>query len=234
MGIIITLLIFILFFYLSYKAGQFIQQKRLSSSITAHKNRLDEQFQQKEKELQEDKEKFKNNYRRFIAKKYSLNIPYEKTDFEKRWDKSLEFEQYILKFFDKESWELLDYTKDTIKGVNRKIISSSNPDFVVKHIKTRQRFAIECKYRKNLLSSYKFNEEGILLKEEHIKAYKKFTRKYYLVFIVLGLGGVPYKPEQIFLVPLAKFKEGFISKNNLAKYERDINANFIVKARSLR
>jgi len=40
------------------------------------------------------------------------------------------------------------------------------------------------------------------------------------VFVAIGVGGTPNNPEEVFIVPLEKMKDNFLSQTELKKYEK--------------
>ena len=56
------------------------------------------------------------------------------------------------------------------------------------------------------------------------------------IFIVLGIGGVPAKPAEIFVVPLASIERAELSKSWLENYRHDLSKNmfFDISTKSLR
>lgn len=90
-------------------------------------------------------------------------------------------------------------------------------DFKPKGVK--EAFAIECKWRKN------YFKNGIEWAQNYqIKNYKEYADKLKIpVFVVIGVGGEPEKPEELFIVPLPNMKDNVISKTELVKYKKDIS-----------
>jgi|SRR3989344_1175990 len=142
----------------------------------------------------------------------------ELSPFEKRYNKGLEFEHYVLSLFPEDKWSIVDYTKDLMKGSNRRIETSSNPDFVLRNKKTKKCYAIECKYRNNYKFSNYFNEKGLTLLKRHLESYKEFSKNNDCsVYILFGLGGNPKNPDKMFLIPLNKVNL-FMSEKFLKDY----------------
>jgi hypothetical protein len=83
----------------------------------------------------------------------------------------------------------------------------------------KEAFAIECKWRKN------YFKNGIEWAQNYqIKNYKEYAEKLNIpVFVVIGVGGEPEKPEELFIVPLSKMKSNTITKSELANYKKDIS-----------
>ena len=76
--------------------------------------------------------------------------------------------------------------------------------------------------------NYEEQEEGITLREHHLKSYKKFSRiTKYPVFIVIGVNGWPNKPKKMFLFPLNRAKI-FLSKRELQTYSKDPTKKFTI------
>ncbi len=80
-------------------------------------------------------------------------------------------------------------------------------------------FAIECKWRKS------YYKNGIEWAENYqIVNYKEYSEKLEIpVFVVIGVGGEPGKPQELFIVPLQKMNSKVISKSELEKYSKDIS-----------
>ena len=77
------------------------------------------------------------------------------------------------------------------------------------------RFSVECKWRKSF-----FNQEVSFAKNYQIRNYNKYqivtNQK---VFVAFGIGGNPRSPEKLFLLPLAKLTEEYISEHEIRDYE---------------
>jgi hypothetical protein len=79
-------------------------------------------------------------------------------------------------------------------------LRDKQPDFIFRpNYRKSQRFAIECKYRSNLIIC------NDIFKVSTLDAYFKFQeQKSIPVFIVLGVGNSPSSPDRIFVFPLRK------------------------------
>lgn len=126
-----------------------------------------------------------------------------------------EFEEFALNLFPDEEYILLNRTHDFETNEMRYVEESKYYDFKLEHRQTGYRFAVECKYRSNLYQD-KFN----WAKEFQMKRYKDYKRDnqpngYY---VMMGLGGKPGYPNQIFLVPLLDIKYVGLFKSFLEKY----------------
>lgn len=82
-----------------------------------------------------------------------------------------------------------------------------------------RRFALECKYRPSL-------QDGFVefAYDEQLKRYKNFedVEKLPLV-IILGVGGVPEGPAELFLIPLDGVYQPYLSEQQLKEFEVGFN-----------
>lgn len=111
--------------------------------------------------------------------------------------------------------------------------SDSNPDFTIKYLKTAKKFSIECKYRAHLDDRI---TPGIRwATEKQILNYNKFeNNERHPVYVVIGLGGKPSKPERMFLVPLNRLWYPFANENYLKQFERNVNSRFAIESGELK
>jgi hypothetical protein len=112
----------------------------------------------------------------------------------------------------------LEWTGD--KFVNGTYAQSNrNPDFTLK-FKMKDvdvDFSVECKYRSDY---YKNGVEWC--SDKQMEFYKSFAHeKKRPVFVVIGLGGKPDSPEELFIVPLSEMKNTFAHKSFLQGYKKD-------------
>ena len=118
------------------------------------------------------------------------------------------FETYVRKkIFTERYYELLQRTY----GYNvktRNYVHSSNPDFKLRDRRTLKIFYAEVKYRK-----YFYQGKTSWCTEEQLKRYRQSNQEA-PVFIILGVGGFPHRPQFVFLIPLrvANFTELYISE----------------------
>ena len=88
-------------------------------------------------------------------------------------------------------------------------------------------FAVECKWQNNI------NKNKLeWAKDYQLKNYKDFehaTGK--TVFIVIGIGGQPDKPRELFVLPLSKISSTELYLNDLRRYEK-FNENFFYDPRN--
>ena len=141
--------------------------------------------------------------------------------------KGLEFEKFIVKLFPTKYYELLEWTSDKKAGsIYAK--SNENPDLifatkeknhigVFEYSKTNNNvFAVECKFRASL-----YNDRVELCTDQQVFRYQNFgTDNNMDVFIVLGLGGMSYEPQTLFVIPVQKLQRGYLFVNELQTFER--------------
>ncbi len=126
-----------------------------------------------------------------------------------------EFEQFSLNLFPDQEYKLLNRTHDFETNELRYVEESKFYDFKLEHRQTGYKFAVECKYRSNL-----FHDKFNWAKEFQIKRYKEYDSKnpnqdYY---VMMGLGGEPGYPTQIFLIPLSDIEYVGLFPSFLNKY----------------
>ena len=133
-------------------------------------------------------------------------------------NKGLVFENYIVSLFSKDYFIVKDATSDkSFDG--RHVESNKNPDLILE-ISTsagKAKFAVECKYRSTL--NKKFPVE--FCKDYQLKNYQNYGIEMGLdVFLALGVGGSPSKPEELFVFSLKNLKENTISFEQLVIYKK--------------
>jgi hypothetical protein len=148
-------------------------------------------------------------YRRTSGKKPTIQDEISRTK-EKAYSDGFAFEQFVVSRFDKKYFHLLDWTSDKISGTTY-ALSSRNPDLAYEFRlgEYSKQFAVECKYRKYLMN-------GVFeLDPRQLVNYRRFQKERKLaVFVVLGTGGGPSAPADMFILPLELFEE-----NNFIHYD---------------
>lgn len=135
------------------------------------------------------------------------------------YEKGLEFEKYIVSRFNKEFFTHLDWSGD--KNANGQVAQSAgNPDMLLE-INVRDgsaQFAVECKWR-----AHYYYDQIEIAKESSIRNYKLYAKsKGVPVFIVLGVGGKPSKPNEVFSVPLSDITDVDLHRDWLKEYKHDL------------
>lgn len=139
------------------------------------------------------------------------------------------FESFVVKHFEKKYFTLQEWRGDKYVDGNYPV-SSHFPDLEVNFKYPKQNinesFAIECKWRKNY---YKNAIEWA--HDYQIKNYREYTEKLNIpVYVVIGVGGEPSMPNEVFIIPLSKLKSNTINQNELKAYKRKtVDENFYWK-----
>jgi hypothetical protein len=142
-------------------------------------------------------------------------------------EKGIEFEKYIVQKFSKHYFTILDWTGDKfVKGYYAQ--SSLEPDLKMRFTLQQNSvdFAVECKYRSS------FFNDGMDLEKRQLTQYQKFAaEKQMKVFIVLGVGGSPKEPQELFIIPLEKIETPFLDRTFLMAFKKsNPKANFFFDA----
>lgn len=138
-------------------------------------------------------------------------------------EKGYQFEQFVVNKFDRRYFTLKEWRSD--KGIDgRYAESNKNPDLEFEfHLRTvRKTFAVECKWRQNY---YRGGVEWA--KKGQVARYNAFaTKRQIPVFVIIGVGGTPDDPNDIFVVPLKVLKYPHAKAEYLAKWKKSGNKNF--------
>ena len=114
--------------------------------------------------------------------------------------KGREFEDFVLDLFDIREdgdFTLKEWQGDKTLG---DVCPENNhyPDFVFCYRQSRC-FAVECKWRERLTANF----EKDLFTTDKLAIYQRFADERRMpVYIVLGVGGEPCQPEQLYIIPL--------------------------------
>lgn len=135
-------------------------------------------------------------------------------------DKGESFEKWVVKRFSPEYFTLKDWRGDKyVEGRYAK--SSENPDLEIefKLRDVQSSFAVECKWRKGFEQR---DKPGIAwASERQITNYQQFAvARGMPVFVVIGIGGEPHAPAELYIAPLSKLKYPWASAEYLVKFRR--------------
>jgi hypothetical protein len=126
-----------------------------------------------------------------------------------QYTKGREFESYVAGMFPTRDFEILQ--RADLEG-------SKIPDLYIKDLKMREKFWVEAKWRRRL-----YNEKYKICDANRLESYKTFQAsvKPETVFMVLGLGGEPSTPNEVFCLPVSKieYPELFLSRLIPVKHE---------------
>jgi hypothetical protein len=134
------------------------------------------------------------------------------------------FEDEVQELFSTKYFKLIEKTHSFKTNADRYVESSKNPDFIFEYMPTRERFAVECKFRSDL------NQKGQLewSYPAQLKRYQEFAKQHKIpVFIVIGLLGE--KEDYMFNIPLSEAKYPALYESVFAKYVRPLDKPFFWK-----
>jgi len=138
--------------------------------------------------------------------------------------KGHEFEKYVVTKFDKNYFKCMHWRSD--KGSNGVYAESNGyPDlqFNFEHREHKKSFAVECKYRQSASSK----DTLTIAKEYQLHKYKAFqVREKMAVYIVLGVGGKPSMPAQLYLMDLDNVTSSEMHIMELQPFKKTTNTNF--------
>jgi hypothetical protein len=130
--------------------------------------------------------------------------------------KGHEFESHVASLFTmkKDYFSIVQWTTDhSDKRQGIRVESDSTPDMVIRYKPKDMVFAVECKWRANSYYNNQTRMHVVKWAEPYqIRQYQKFSEEHSVpVYIVIGLGGEPSNPEDMFCLPLsmAKYPELF-------------------------
>lgn len=145
---------------------------------------------------------------------------------EDNFAKGEEFEKFVVKKFNPRYFRLEEWRSD--KYVDGRYAQSNHyPDlevtFEMKSKEIKERFAIECKWRKS------FYKNGIeWAKGYQLSNYQQFAKDLHIpVWVVIGVGGLPSAPEEVYVMPLTTLTSPTVSKEELQDYRKsDLQKGF--------
>jgi len=157
-----------------------------------------------------------------VAAKPTATDKTQQDDFDENKAKGDAFETFVVKNFSRKYFTLQEWRSDKyVDGIYA--VSNHFPDLeVIFNFKKKginEAFAIECKWR-----GYYYKNEIKWAENYQINNYKEYAEKLNIpVFVVIGVGGEPKMPEELFIVPLQEMKSNTITKSELANYKKDIS-----------
>ncbi|PIN77657.1 hypothetical protein COV15_01600 [Candidatus Woesearchaeota archaeon CG10_big_fil_rev_8_21_14_0_10_34_12] len=141
--------------------------------------------------------------------------------------KGHKFEKYALDLFEPEYWEIENIAADISSEIERKVKSDSDPDIIVKNKQKNLKFALECKYRSDFFIGKNGKRGLVWAKDYKIGKYQKFEEENgFPVYILIGVGGFPSKPERTFLIPLKALNYSWATEDYLQKFQIKVNEPF--------
>jgi hypothetical protein len=153
----------------------------------------------------------------------NLTEPIKENEEEENKRKGDEFEKYVVQKFNQEYFKVKEWSSDKyVNGIYAE--TTLQPDIILEFQlrKGRKQLAIECKWRKGL-----YENSVDVLNRSQISRYRKFEKEKGIpVFIVVGLGGNPSSPKDLFVLPLRELDNNIVYINTLKKFRKDKSENF--------
>jgi hypothetical protein len=130
----------------------------------------------------------------------------------------VEFEKYVVSLFGRD-FRILSWMQD--ESATREEIDFK-PDLEVEHVASGTAFGVECKYR-----SSHFLGRLAWAKEYQLNKYDRYREKTgRRLFIVIGLGGRPDKPDYVYCIPAWQAAHTMLDTDALKRYRRDPRRKF--------
>lgn len=144
-------------------------------------------------------------------------------------EKGKAFENYVTERFDKGYFKLKEWRGDKYhKGIYAE--SNKHPDIEWEYLPGHILFATECKWRASFI-----HQQIEWAKEYQLKNYQRFaTEKGMVVFIIIGVGGLPHAPEAVYIVPLDQVQGHILTKSELQPYQCKTTGKFFLNADEMR
>ena len=121
----------------------------------------------------------------------------------RNWEKmGRDFEKFMITRFSKHEYQLIEWRSDKYIHGWGGPSSSRAPDLLLEHIPTRNRFAIECKYRSHIKGTgFRW------ARPDQLDNYRNYqTKENVPVYVAIGIGGNPQAPNSLFIVRLERMK----------------------------
>jgi hypothetical protein len=150
----------------------------------------------------------------------TVSTPSEERHVTTSGEKGLAFEQWVFQRFDRNYFTIKDWRSD--KSANGNFAESAKyPDFEIEFRLRDKRFsfAVECKWRKE----FQKGEKPYITwaDDRQIENYRGFSKaKAMPVFVVIGVGGEPDDPAEVFILKLDNLKYSKATDEYLARYRR--------------
>lgn len=146
-------------------------------------------------------------------------------------NKGHEFEKFVADKFNKTYFQMID-TRSDKKFDNHIPLTNMYPDFEFLYIGPPRNvnFAVECKWRSDF-----FNNTIEWAKKSQLDNYRMYQLQTQLpVFIVLGVGGIPSQPNELYIIPLSDIDDCILEKEVLNRYYRHRKGDFFLDIPTLK
>ena len=162
---------------------------------------------------------FAFRWKKFHTTNRDVNQPEQKEQMS-NYEKGYAFEKFVVESFDKGFFSIVRWQGD--KGINGRYAEENHDPDVVFRLETNtkgwEEIAVECKYRSNS----NWEDEFSLCSDKQLKHYQKFERVNKMkTFIVVGVGGKPNAPEDLYVLEVRKMRDGILHESQMGKYKKD-------------
>lgn len=129
------------------------------------------------------------------------------------YGKGKQFEDYVANLFPQTDFVIEDRTRDNSKRLKRRVESDGNPDMTFRNIRTGERFAIECKWRGQWVRGTR-GDLGLWWNPDHTERYEAYGQRLGIpVYVTLGIGGRPNRPQETYLLSVTQLKVRFLKQS---------------------
>lgn len=153
---------------------------------------------------------------------------------DENYEKGVEFEKYVVSRFSKKYFSLKEWRGDKQShGIYAESCTYPDMELTFTLREKTYTFAVECKWR----AKYNAQDKVRWSYKDQLARYRQFAKdKNIPVFIILGIGGTPAEPAEVYVVPLASIERVELSRNWLENYRHDLSKNmfFDVPTQTLR
>lgn len=151
----------------------------------------------------------------------SKSSPAATTD-EENAAKGLLFEKYVVGKISRKEYRIVEWQGDKYhNGIYAE--SNMRPDLLLSKRDRNATLAIECKWRRNTESkSVQWSEPA------QLERYRNFQKKESVaVYVVIGIGGEPSEPKELYIVPLNSMKHHYVYKDYLKRFTYGTEKEFL-------
>ena len=137
-----------------------------------------------------------------------------------------EFENTVANLFsDRGLFTVLEWNQGQTSSQGVYAENDKNPDFKIKQVfkKSGLTYWVECKYRS------KFTDKGFIkISDYQLVRYRGIQGKTHIkIFLAIGVGNSPSKPEKFYLIPLDSVNKEYIHSDILERYKMDLSGNSV-------
>ncbi|MFP4171225.1 MAG: hypothetical protein ACLFUV_09460 [Methanomassiliicoccales archaeon] len=126
------------------------------------------------------------------------------------------FQEYVMGLFPEASFHLID-SNGGGDELNGRMESALRPDLHYRHEDSGESFWVKCRYRTGDPS-----DRVIWCEEWQLGAYQEFQKRVWPegIFVVIGTGGAPKDPAELYCVPLDRLHRPDPDKEWMSGYKR--------------